>query len=155
MRLTNQQIGGAIFFVFSGLYGFYSFDIPLFAGAEYEPFTPRTLPRILSVAGLVCAGFLVLTGGKDDEFHLQKLAWKPVLFLLLAMLAYGFLVSWLGFLLATFVFLGVAFRMMGESRRWKPWLVSAGFTATFWLLLTQVLGIYLEPGALWHWLSPR
>ncbi len=154
MQLTNQQIGGIIFLCLSLFYGYFTFDIHLFPGAEFEPFTPRTLPQLLSVAGIVCAGLMITLGGSDSRVSLQGLNWKPTLALLGGMFIYGLLVSWLGFVLATIAFLGCAFQMMGEHNRVRAWLVAAVFSLLFWALLTQALGIYLEPGKLWHLLQP-
>jgi putative tricarboxylic transport membrane protein len=61
---------------------------------------------------------------------------------------YGLSLDWIGFLLATILFLMGGFYILGE-RRWKILLsVSIGFVVVFWYSLTQLLEIYLAPGRL-------
>jgi putative tricarboxylic transport membrane protein len=61
---------------------------------------------------------------------------------------YGIGLIWLGFVLATSLFLLAGFYLLGERR--KPILFGASFpfVTGFWLLLTKGLDIYLEPGYL-------
>ncbi|MGY5450236.1 tripartite tricarboxylate transporter TctB family protein [Agarivorans sp. MS3-6] len=153
MQISNQRIGGLIFLLFSLFYGYFSYDIPLFSGAEFEPFTPRTLPQFLALSGITCSAILLITGGSDFRVSVKHLVWQPVAKLLVAMFAYGLLVNWLGFVLATIIFLVVSFRVMGETKHKKAATVAVIFTVVFWALLTQILDIYLEPGQLWHWFN--
>ncbi|GDY24860.1 MULTISPECIES: tripartite tricarboxylate transporter TctB family protein [unclassified Agarivorans] len=153
MQISNQRIGGLIFLLFSLFYGYFSYDIALFPGAEYEPFTPRTLPQFLALSGVICSVILVITGGADFRASIKHLVWQPVAKLLAAMFAYGLLVNWLGFVLATIIFLVVSFRIMGETKHKKAAAIAVIFTLVFWALLTQILDIYLEPGQLWHWFN--
>ncbi|BEU04346.1 hypothetical protein OAG1_31460 [Agarivorans sp. OAG1] len=153
MQISNQRIGGLIFLLLSLFYGYFSYDIPLFPGAEYEPFTPRTLPQFLALCGIACSIILMLTGGSDFRTSVKHLVWRPAAKLLVAMFAYGLLVNWMGFVLATIIFLVVSFRIMGETHHKKALVVAILFTVAFWALLTQVLDIYLEPGQLWHWFN--
>jgi putative tricarboxylic transport membrane protein len=62
------------------------------------------------------------------------------------MIAYGLALEWLGFLVATTLFLLIGFWLLGERRPKIMLAVSVPFTLGFWLLLTQALDIYLAPG---------
>ncbi len=68
--------------------------------------------------------------------------------LLLLMLAYGLALGWLGFLVATTLFLIGGIRLMGEQSLAFACKVSLPFTLIFWALLTKGLNVYLEPGRL-------
>ncbi|WP_432453752.1 tripartite tricarboxylate transporter TctB family protein [Agarivorans sp. QJM3NY_29] len=153
MQLSNQRIGGLVFLLLSLFYGYFSYDIQLFAGAEFEPFTPRTLPQFLAISGLVCSLALIIGGGQDLLTSLKHTQWQAVTKLLAVMFAYGWFVNWLGFVLATIFFLVLSFRLMGETKHKKAIMVAVIFTLVFWALLTQILDIYLEPGQLWHWFN--
>ena len=74
--------------------------------------------------------------------------WRLVFALLLLMLAYGLALGWLGFLVATTLFLIGGIRLMGEQSLAFACKVSLPFTLIFWALLTKGLNVYLEPGRL-------
>ena len=46
--LCRDRVGAMIFLLFCLCYGYQTSQIPLFPGDEYEPFTARTLPTILT-----------------------------------------------------------------------------------------------------------
>ena len=72
--------------------------------------------------------------------------------LLLLMLIYGVALGWLGFVIATILFLIGGIRLMGERSLSFAYKVSVPFTLIFWALLTKVLNVYLEPGRLFTYL---
>ncbi|RKF18535.1 tripartite tricarboxylate transporter TctB family protein [Alginatibacterium sediminis] len=150
MQLSQQQLGGLFFLVLSAVYGYFVQDIQLFAGAEFEPFTPRTLPKILSFLGICFSLFIIFTGRRTGDTSAKLESRAQVVLLLIAMLVYGLFVDWLGFLLATIIFLGASFRIMGEKNKRRAWSVAIIFSVLFWALLTQLLDVYLEPGAIWR-----
>lgn len=148
MSLSKTRLGGLIFLVLSIAYGYSATSIPLFPGEEFEPFTARTLPFVLSSLGAICSAFLILFG-KDEtlgETNLAELDIRLAASLLLLMIGYGLALEWLGFLIATILFLAIGFWLLGEKRVKTIFLVAVPFTVGFWLLLTQALDIYLAPG---------
>jgi putative tricarboxylic transport membrane protein len=59
------------------------------------------------------------------------------------MVAYGLTVRPAGFLISTSLFLAIGFFILGE-RRWLVLLgVSVPLVVLFWLLMTQVLNVYI------------
>ena len=111
------------------------------------------MPVALALAGMVLAGIRAakLSGstGQGDGAGLGALNWQPVIRLCLVMLAYGFLMVPLGFVIATTLFLIAGFLILGERRRLILLILPLTFSVVFFLLMTKGLGLYLSPGTLW------
>lgn len=149
MTLTKERIGALFFLVLSMAYGYYGNDIKLLPGDEYEAMTARTVPFFLALLGIGLSLILLVTGNnEDDSSATTQHEWQPVALLIVLTLVYGISLDWMGFLLATILFLIGGFYILGE-RRWKILLsVSIGFVLVFWYSLTRLLEIYLAPGRL-------
>ncbi len=147
MTLNKERIGALFFLVLSIAYGYYGSEIKLYPGDEYEAMTARSMPYLLSILGTGLSIVLLLAAKTPDEIQSGgRKDWKPVALLIVLTLAYGLSLDWLGFLLATILFLVGGFYTLGE-RRWKIILsVSIIFVSIFWYSLTQLLEIYLAPG---------
>jgi putative tricarboxylic transport membrane protein len=154
--LTRDRVAALIFLGFSLAYGAQTFEIPLY-GMGRDVMTARTMPMALAVAGIVASLLLlVLGGGAKGEFEdnslrpvVRGLHWRTVGLLLVLMVIYGLTIRWVGFILSTSVFLAIGYMLLGE-RRWPVILgASIPVVVAFWALLTQLMGIYLEPGSLW------
>jgi len=147
MRISKERIGALFFLMLSILYGHLASDIRLYPGDELEAMTARTLPYVLSGLGIVFS-LSLLIGGKSAVVGpvAANLNWKPVIFLMLLSLCYGFALDWLGFLISTTLFLIAGFRILGEKRVKILLLVAVPFVFIFWFGLTQMLDIYLAPG---------
>ncbi len=155
--LNRDRVSGLIFLVVCFVYGYQTTQIQLFPGDEYEAFTARTLPYLLTAAGIVMSLLLIVMSpnsscpsnscefDSSDEKHMN---WKLLGAFIALMTAYGFGLTWLGFVLATSLFLMVGFWLLGERRKAVLFGASFPFVILFWLLLTQALDIYLEPGYL-------
>jgi len=133
-------------------YGLEALTIPLFPGQEDEPFKPRTMPFALAIIGVVLVGIraMQLFGASPELGDAQgRLHWHPVIRLCLVMLAYGYLMPSLGFILATTLFLVAGFLILGERRCSILLFLPLVFSLVFFLLMTEGLGLYLSPGSLW------
>ncbi len=73
-----------------------------------------------------------------------------MLLLTVLMLAYSLLFSFLGFLLATFLFLFGGFFVLGERNLWLSVSVSAGLSVFMWLILTQLFELYVDSGTVFR-----
>ncbi|AGV16550.1 tripartite tricarboxylate transporter TctB family protein [Vibrio alginolyticus] len=145
--LCRDRVGATIFLLFCLCYGYQTSQIPLFPGDEYEPFTARTLPTILTYVGVGLSLLLLVTGQPDKQSGaVLTFNWKLLIAFLILMALYGVGLTYLGFVIATAFFLLAGFYLLGERR--KPVLFGASFpfVIAFYLLLTQGLDIYLEPG---------
>lgn len=145
---NSVRIGGVIFLCLSCAYGYFAMEIPLDYFSRQETFTARTLPYMISAAGILVSGLLiVMPSGPTDWRILRRLQWIPAVALLILMALYGAVLETLGFPLATIVFLIAAWMVMGERRPGLLLGLSIPLTLGFWFLMDQ-LGIYLYPGDL-------
>ena len=145
--MNQQRLGGIIFAIFSAAYLFFATDITV---TNKGSFSARTFPYILGTMGLIVSLLLiVLPSSQKTIAFLVQLKWAAVFYMSLAMLAYAFLLPRIGFIIATILFLNVCFLIMHE-RKWRHmFYTSFSLTCIFWLLLTQILDIYLAPGSWW------
>ncbi|MGY5615183.1 tripartite tricarboxylate transporter TctB family protein [Vibrio brasiliensis] len=147
--LSRDRVGAMIFLIVCLCYGYQTSQIPMFPGDEYEPFTARTLPTILTFIGVGLSLILLVTGQPDVKSGaVLEFKWKLLIGFLVLMALYGVGLTYIGFVLATSLFLLAGFYLLGE-RRVKVLLgASFPFVIAFYLLLTQGLDIYLEPGVI-------
>lgn len=148
--MSRDRVGALILLAFSLAYGALARQIELFPGSEYELFTARTMPFGLAVAGTVVSFLMLVLPARAAEpgLPLRWLRWLPVAGLCLLMLLYGAIITRLGFVVSTTLFLCGGILLLGE-RRWYAVLgLSLPIALLFWAILTQLLGIYLEPGLL-------
>jgi putative tricarboxylic transport membrane protein len=150
MVMTKDHIGGLAFLCLSAAYGYYTGDIAMLPGDEYEPFNAQTLPKVLSLIGVILSIALLLTANKasGDRISLKGYDFAIVIKLLVLVVIFGIALEWLGFLLSTVCFLIGGYWVLGE-RRWKTLLIaSLPFGIFIWFSLSQLLDIYLAPGRL-------
>ncbi len=124
--LCRDRVGAMIFLLFCLCYGYQTSQIALFPGDEYEPFTARTLPTILTYIGIGLSLLLLVTGQPDKKSGaVLTFNWKLLISFLVLMALYGLGLTYLGFVLATGFFLLAGFYLLGERR--KPVLFGASF----------------------------
>ncbi|GAB2661136.1 tripartite tricarboxylate transporter TctB family protein [Vibrio panuliri] len=147
--MCRDRIAALIFLLVCLCYGYQTSQIPLFPGDEYEPFTARTLPTILTYLGIALSLMLLISANKDEEqLNMATYNWKLLIGFLVLMAIYGVGLTYLGFVIATSGFLLVGFYLLGERRKSVLFGASIPFVVAFYLLLTKGLDIYLEPGLL-------
>ena len=147
--LCRDRVGAMIFLIVCLCYGYQTAQIALFPGDEYEPFTARTLPTILTYIGIALALMLLVTGQPDEKSGaVVEFNWKLLIGFMVLMALYGVGLTYLGFVLATGLFLLAGFYLLGEKRKKVLFGASFPFVIAFYLLLTQGLEIYLEPGVI-------
>jgi putative tricarboxylic transport membrane protein len=150
MIITKDHIGGLVFLCLSAAYGYYTGDISMLPGDEYEPFNAQTLPSILSYMGGILSIALLLTASRDasDRLSLKGYDFPLVIKLLVLVVLFGIALEWVGFLVSTVFFLICGYWLLGE-RKWKTLLIaSVPFALFIWFSLSQLLDIYLAPGRL-------
>lgn len=145
--LCRDRVGAMIFLLACLCYGYQTTLIPLFPGDEYEPFTARTLPTLLTFSGIGLSLLLLVMGQPDVKSGaIIEFNWKLLIAFLALMALYGLGLTYVGFVLATSLFLLAGFYLLGERRKSILLGASFPFVIGFYLLLTQGLDIYLEPG---------
>ena len=156
--MLKSHVGALFFFLFSAVYFYQSFNIHLLAGSHYEAMTARTFPFYLGILGMLISGLILLFAlvrpDGADAFDWQELGtydFRKGLYFILAMLFYGYTIRTLGFIISTIIFLIIGFKILGE-KSWKVVLLTSfGVSIIFWILLTQVLGVYIEQGLVFEY----
>jgi putative tricarboxylic transport membrane protein len=97
---------------------------------------------VLSVAQLAKC----LRETPEAEASWGGLDWGRVALLTVAMIIYATLFPWLGFMVATALFLVTGFLILGERRPLILFVASVPVAVGFWAIMTQLLGLYLAPG---------
>lgn len=152
---NKDRLGAFILLVFSLIYLRSSMDIPLDPFDLEVGFTSRSLPIFLSVSAIFISILLVFFSVYDSEAkpvsdELSHIGWRPMLALILLMAVYVTTFNYLGFVLASALFLQIAFMLLGERRLLLSVCVSLGLILFLWFTLTQVFGLYLDSGMLYR-----
>jgi len=152
MNICKDHIGGMTFLLLSVAYGYYAGQIPLLPGDEYEPFTAQTVPSALAILGGILSIALLVTAdrGEGSGLKLHGYDFSLVAKLLVLVVIFALALEWIGFLLATIVFLIGGYWLLGERRIKTLLVASVPFAVGIWAILTQLLDIYLAPGALFN-----
>ena len=152
---NKDRLGAFILLVFSLIYLRSSMDIPLDPFDLEVGFTSRSLPIFLSVSAIFISILLVFFSVYDSEAkpvsdELSHIGWRPMLALILLMAVYVTTFNYLGFVLASVLFLQIAFMLLGERRLLLSVCVSLGLILLLWFILTQIFGLYLDSGTLYR-----
>lgn len=152
---NKDRLGAFILLVFSLIYLRSSMDIPLDPFDLEVGFTSRSLPVFLSVSAIFISILLVFFSVYDSEAkpvsdELSHIGWRPMLALILLMAVYVTTFNYLGFVLASALFLQIAFMLLGERRLLLSVCVSLGLILFLWFILSQVFGLYLDSGTLYR-----
>jgi putative tricarboxylic transport membrane protein len=157
--MAREKVGALIMLLFSLAYGFQATRIPLSFLSRGEFFTARTMPYALAVAGLILS-FLILVLPTVDETGKKSLAeetsgmdWKPAILLVGMMVLYGLVMKWIGFVIASILFLLAGFRVLGEKRIRRMVLAAVPLVLVLWVLMSMLLGVYIAPGELFYMLG--
>ena len=156
----DRAIAG-IFILICLIYGYTAF-VPMEEGLlPFElnmTFLPNTMPKLLSVLGIVIGLVIVLQpryeGASDsdpneiDQKKLLQYKFRQALFLLGLMLAYALLLRPIGFVTTTTLFLAFGGIILGERRLVILVSISVFTSLVLWYLVQEVLGIFLRP---WPW----
>lgn len=160
MKFINDKdrVGCSFILVFALVYFYASFDIPLSTLPGNEVFTARTLPMYLSILTIIfCLLRMFFPDNQEDGDSIvaavKNFRWRPFFWLSGLMLGYSLSFKFLGFGMATVLFLFTGFYILKERRLWLSFLVAAGLTLFMWLILTQLFDIYLDNGDLYRLLK--
>ena len=152
---NKDRVGASLILAFSLFYLRSSLSIPVDSFDAEIGFTSKTLPIFLGACAFAISLLLFFISylqpeGESISEGARDYKVKPVLGLILLMAAYVALFSYLGFVLASALFLQSAFFLLGERRLLVSVSVSLGLVLFLWLLLTQVFGLYLDGGTLYR-----
>ena len=153
----NREKVGALFFLALSLgYGACAFQIPLIFLSQGEVFNARTMPLALSAAGVVLSLLIIIFPAYDKEKvitagqALRGLDWKRAGWLTGMMIAYSLIMTWIGFVLASILFMISGMVILGERNIKLILLASIPLVLVLWFLLSKVLGMYIAPGEIFY-----
>jgi len=155
--MTKNRIGSIFFLAFSSFYFFNVSSIKKLPGSQFEVMTASTFPYYIGIGGIVISlmilGFTFIK--KDDDFltlkYLKTLDFKTTIYFIAAMIFYGFTIRTLGFIISTIIFLFIGFILLKERNIKRILLISCGVSIGFYLLLNNVLGVYIDPGLVYEY----
>ncbi|MEM6382164.1 MAG: tripartite tricarboxylate transporter TctB family protein [Pseudomonadota bacterium] len=143
--MSRDRVGGLLLLVFFCAYGYLSTKITLLPFQLNQAFHARTAPQFLTFAGVVLALVLVLKPGDKRPIDTTGMTFTRVAVLCGLMVFYGLTVRTLGFIISTSIFLAGGFFIMGERRPLILVGASVPIVIGFWLLMTQVLDVFVAP----------
>ena len=149
----TRRIAPLAFLAVAIAYGLLASRIELDPWSAAETFNARTLPFLYAVLlGLLCLPLLVrgvsVQGepGDDRERGRDWRGWRTAGLIAIAVVGFGLLIPRVGLWPSTFLLLAASLLAAGE-RRWPVILgAPAGLALVGWLLVEELLGVYLDPG---------
>ncbi|PLY05860.1 MAG: tripartite tricarboxylate transporter TctB family protein [Arcobacter sp.] len=157
--MTKNSIGSIFFLAFSSFYFFNVFSIKKMPGSQFEVMTASTFPFYIGLGGIIISILILILSfvKKDNDFltmnYLKNLDFKTTISFVLAMIFYGFTIRPLGFIISTMIFLGIGFLLLKEKNIKRILLISCGVSVGFYLLLNNVLGVYIDPGLIYEYFA--
>ena len=155
--IQNPEKVGALFYLAIFIsYGLYAFKIPLTLLAQQETFNARTMPFALSILGTLLAVMIIVLPpseeGKQESVQMifKGLDWRRTGWLMVIMVAYAFAMIWLGFVIASILYLAGGFYILGERRIKILLAASIPLVIGIWLLMSKILGMYIAPGEIFY-----
>lgn len=155
--MTKNAIGSIFFLAFSSFYFFNVFSIKKMPGSQFEVMTASTFPFYIGLGGIIISLLILVLSfiKKDNDFltfeYLRKLDFKTTIYFIAAMIFYGFTIRTLGFIISTIIFLTIGFLLLKEKNIKRILLISSGVSIGFYLLLNNVLGVYIDPGLIYEY----
>lgn len=157
--MAREKVGALVMLLFSMAYGLLAFKIPLSFMAEQEFFTSRTMPYALSVLGIILTLMILVlptadpSGKRTLKEETRGMDWRKAILLVVAMIVYGLVMKWCGFIISSILFLMVGFRILGERRFKRMALAAIPLVVLLWFIMSALLGVYIAPGELFYMLG--
>jgi putative tricarboxylic transport membrane protein len=154
--MKKEKAGALILLTFSAAYGLAATQVPLTFLAMKESFNARTMPYALSTMGILLSLAILILPAKTDEAKerladvFKGLDWTRVGLLVALMIFYGLTLRFLGFVIASVIFLLSGFYILGERRKWLLFVGSVPLVLFIWFLMSKILGMYIAPGEIFY-----
>jgi len=79
--------------------------------------------------------------------------WSTAILLVIAMFGFGISMKWLGFIVASIIFLLAGFYILGERRVKRMLLAAIPLVFVLWAIMSLLLGVYIAPGEMFYLLG--
>lgn len=157
--MAREKVGALIMLLFSIAYGLLATNIPLTFLSQQETFTARTMPYALAVIGcLLSLGIMVSptvdpAGKSSLREETKGMDWSTAIQLVALMLVFGLTMKWLGFIVASILFLLAGFWILGERRKKLMLFAAIPLVFALWAIMSLLLGVYIAPGEIFYQLG--
>lgn len=154
--MAREKVGALIMLLFSISYGLIATNIPLTFLSQQETFTARTMPYALAVLGVIlCLAILVSptvdpAGKTSLAEETAGMDWTTAILLVITMFLFGISMKWLGFIIASILFLLAGFYILGERRVMYMLFAAIPLVVVLWAIMSLLLGVYIAPGEIFY-----
>lgn len=142
--INADRLGALLLLAFAVSYTLLIQNIAIIAGTG-SSFNARSMPIFLACMTIPLCIWLLIRPTNSKSLEISGLNWQLFAAVCALMSLYGLTIRPLGFLLSTGCFLTCSFYLLGERRHWLVMLVATTATITFWLLMSQGLGVFIPP----------
>jgi putative tricarboxylic transport membrane protein len=154
--MTLERAIALLFLVLCVAYGYAAFVTMQEDLLPFElnmAFLPNTMPKVLSVVGVLVGIVIIFSADSSGEkspgqLDFSRLKWEHIaqaVLLLVAMAAYALLLRPLGFIASTTLFITGSSILLGERRIVMLLAISIIASLSIWYLVEQLLDIVLKP----------
>lgn len=154
--MAREKVGALLLLLFSMAYGLLAMRIPLTFMAQQEFFTSRTMPYALALIGVILSLMILVlptvdkAGKRSLKDETAGMDWRKAILLVVAMVIYGLVMKWLGFIIASVLFLMAGFYILGERGFKKMALAAIPLVIVLWFIMSSLLGVYIAPGEIFY-----
>lgn len=144
-RLQGERLAALLLLAFSLGYFLLAFSIKVPPGPDDSPFSARSFPFGLGALGAILSFVLLVRPPDGGEVGVAGFAWGRAFGLLALMGAFALGIDFLGFVVASSLFLAAGFRILGEKRLAILLPVALGTAVGFWVMF-ELLDVKLDWG---------
>jgi putative tricarboxylic transport membrane protein len=151
--MTRDMTAGLVALVTGVLYGASTFRIPVFEAGD--PIGPRAFPFMVAAVVICCGAALVLKElGRTERARFswglrsERGVWFRILLTIGGGIIYGVVLDWLGYLIATFLFLIFVASFLNVGRHRQNVILAAAFSLVSFVGFAVILKLSLPRGIL-------
>ncbi len=150
----TKNLTTGIFSVILGLaYLAGTFNIPLHEAGDAVG--PRSFPFLVAAIVIMCGGALIVNDLRSTErkpfswgFTSESAIWLKIVLTMAAGVAYGLVLDWLGYLIATFFFMMMVTTLINVGRHKQNVIIAALFSIITFISFALLLKLSLPRGLL-------
>ncbi len=150
---NNDLAEGSLFLIVSVLGIVFSIKSHQAMDMEWK-LSPYLFPLVISLILFALSISLLIEGRnkvyseKKDDTH-----WKAIFLYVAICFVYYLVISYIGFVVSTIIFLVVVFRLLGVKKWWLIALLSVVATLSIYILFARMLHVMLPQGSIYYYLG--
>ena len=153
---NRNLISGAFLFAAGALISIYAVSYGLAGKSSEGSVGPGFLPLLTGLAIMLLSAILVLSTLKEksgpqvkERFFPEDISRKKILMAFAGLISYGLILEYVGYILATLLFMIFMLKFMELQNRLRVALGSVVTATSFYLLFEVILKSQLPKGILW------